>query len=123
MPISRPPVSVARTLRRRGLQAVRTAKTGPSFGMKQRMLIYYTGRVQGVGFRYTVNTLVAGFDVTGTVRNVADGRVELKAEGQREELEAFAEAVETSELAGFIRRRDVVWGEPTGEFHGFAIVG
>ena len=54
-----------------------------------RMQIFYSGHVQGVGFRYTAKTVAAGFEVTGTVRNLPDGRVELIAEGAREELEAF----------------------------------
>src|SRR5438552_1157467 len=49
----------------------------------------YSGRVQGVGFRYTVKTAASGFEVTGLVRNLRDGRVELMAEGLRDELEAF----------------------------------
>ena len=53
------------------------------------MQILYSGRVQGVGFRYTVRTLATGYEVTGTVRNLPDGRVELTAEGRENELEAF----------------------------------
>ena len=57
------------------------------------MHIFYTGRVQGVGFRYTTKNVALGYEVTGTVRNLSDGRVELIAEGQREELEAFQVAI------------------------------
>ena len=48
---------------------------------RERVTMYYSGSVQGVGFRYAVRMLVNGFEVTGTVRNLADGRVELVAEG------------------------------------------
>ena len=68
-----------------------------------RMQIFYSGRVQGVGFRYTAKTVAAGFEITGIVRNLPDGRVELIAEGAREELEAFRDAIRGAGLAGFIR--------------------
>ena len=45
-----------------------------------RVQLIYSGRVQGVGFRYTVKQVAAGYDVAGTVRNLPDGRVELVAE-------------------------------------------
>ena len=61
-----------------------------------RVNVYYSGRVQGVGFRYTVKSLVTGYDVLGTIRNLPDGRVELAAEGERAELEEFLQAVQDS---------------------------
>ena len=51
---------------------------------RQQLHILYEGRVQGVGFRYTTKSVANGFEVTGTVRNLTDGRVELVAEGERE---------------------------------------
>jgi acylphosphatase len=88
-----------------------------------RMTIFYSGRVQGVGFRYGTRTVAHGFEVTGTVRNLPDGRVELLAEGLREELEAFRSAIREAGLGGFIRQEQVVWGPATGSHRGFAIVG
>jgi acylphosphatase len=55
--------------------------------------VYYSGDVQGVGFRYTTRGLARGYPVTGTVRNLPDGRVELVAEGEPDEVERFLEAV------------------------------
>ena len=86
------------------------------------MHIFYSGRVQGVGFRYTTKSVAMGFEVTGTVRNVADGRVELTVEGERAELEAFQEAIRDSGLGGSIRGEAVDWSGATGEFRGFEIV-
>ena len=74
-----------------------------------RMQIFYSGRVQGVGFRYTAKTVAAGFEITGTVRNLPDGRVELIAEGDRAELEAYRDAIRGAGLAGFIRDESVSW--------------
>ena len=86
------------------------------------MHIFYSGHVQGVGFRYTVRSTAAGFEVSGTVRNLLDGRVELVAEGAVEELEAFRTAICESGLKPMIRNEDVSWGEAAGEFRGFEIV-
>lgn len=91
--------------------------------MKRRRLhILYSGRVQGVGFRYQAKVTATGFDVAGTVRNLPDGRVELTAEGETEELEAFREAIKESGVGPMIRREETEWSEATGEFRGFEIV-
>ncbi len=64
--------------------------------------VHYDGRVQGVGFRWTVKDLAKEFDVAGSVRNLSDGRVELLAQGDRDEVDGFLEAIRTSPLAGHI---------------------
>ena len=56
---------------------------------RQQRRVYYDGRVQGVGFRYTVRSLAARFDVTGFVRNLPDGRVHLVVEGDAGEIDGF----------------------------------
>ncbi len=86
-----------------------------------RVTNLYSGRVQGVGFRYVTKTVATGFEVTGIVRNLTDGRVELMAEGSKEELEAFLAAIRASELGGLIREEQACWGESKNEFRGFAI--
>jgi len=86
------------------------------------MQIFYSGCVQGVGFRYTAKTVAAGYEVTGIVRNLPDQRVELVAEGGREELEAFRDAIRGAGLAGFIRDEQVNWADAQNEFRGFEIV-
>lgn len=85
------------------------------------MTIWYSGRVQGVGFRITVCGVATGYEVAGMVRNLADGRVELIAEGGREELDAFRQGIRESGLRGFIRDENVQWSEATGEYQGFEI--
>ncbi len=61
---------------------------------RERRRVYFSGRVQGVGFRYTCQSLARGFEVAGHVRNLADGRVELLSEGETRELSAFLQAIE-----------------------------
>jgi len=86
------------------------------------MQILYSGNVQGVGFRYTVKTVSTGFEVTGTVRNLPDGQVELVAEGARDELKAFSEAIRDSGLGHFIQKEALTWAEAQNNFRGFEIV-
>jgi len=86
------------------------------------MQVLYSGQVQGVGFRYTVKSVATGFDLTGLVRNLPDGRVELVAEGAKAELEAFRQAIRESGLDHFIRNEDIAWHDARSEFRGFEIV-
>ena len=88
----------------------------------QGMQVLYSGQVQGVGFRYAVKSVATGFDVTGSIRNLPGGGVELIAEGARDELEAFRQAIRESGLDHFIRQEDVFWQEAGSGFRGFEIV-
>ena len=87
-----------------------------------RLQVFYSGRVQGVGFRHTVKQVAAGYDVTGTVRNLPDGRVELVAEGEREELEVFRQGIRDAGLAGFIRQEEAQWLAASSVLRGFEVV-
>ncbi len=87
----------------------------------ERMTVHYSGRVQGVGFRITARQIACGYDVTGTVRNLPDGRVELVAEGARAELKAFLTGIAESELSGFIAKQHETWSTAQGNLKGFAI--
>ena len=84
--------------------------------------VFYEGNVQGVGFRYSVKQVARGFDVTGFVRNVADGRVELQAAGAESELQDFLRAVSESGLRAHIKTQ-VEHPLPPSEaaFRGFSI--
>ena len=90
--------------------------------MRQCLTAFFSGRVQGVGFRYIVKQLAHGFEVTGAVKNMADGRVRLDAEGEFEELSAFLRAIRDSEIGVFIKQVDESRAEATGQFRGFEIV-
>jgi acylphosphatase len=88
---------------------------------RHRLKIFYSGRVQGVGFRYTAKTVATGFEIAGCVRNLPDGRVELIAEGARTELEGFRDAIRGAGLAGFIQSEQISWDEAKNEFRSFEI--
>jgi acylphosphatase len=81
--------------------------------------VYYSGRVQGVGFRYTALRLAQGRAVTGLVRNLADGRVEMLVEGEQAEVERFLEAVR-EKMDGYIHAASVQ-DEPVRGFDDFQI--
>jgi acylphosphatase len=67
--------------------------------------VIFEGRVQGVGFRYTVKDLARGFDVCGFVKNLDDGSVELQVMGEADELDAFlCEIIDESAMARNIRQ-------------------
>ena len=86
-----------------------------------RTQVFFKGHVQGVGFRYTCRSLAKGFAITGFVRNLSDGRVEVVAEGERGEIEAYLEAIAASEIHAFVRDRTVSWSPATGEWRDFHI--
>jgi acylphosphatase len=75
--------------------------------------VRYSGRVQGVGFRYTAQHLAAGYAVAGFVRNCPDGDVELVAEGEADEVERFLAAV-AARMAGYIAQTSVHDAPPEG---------
>jgi acylphosphatase len=87
-----------------------------------RLTVLYIGRVQGVGFRYTAKKVAAGFELTGTIRNLPTGEVELIAEGLRAELEFFRDAIRNEGLAGFIRDERLHWESAQNKFRGFEII-
>ncbi len=86
----------------------------------ERREIYFTGRVQGVGFRYTARDIAADFAVAGFVRNLDDGRVHLIAEGESAEIDAFLARLATR-MQPNIRHVDQRMSESTGEFTAFEI--
>jgi acylphosphatase len=83
--------------------------------------VFYEGRVQGVGFRYTTKQIAAGYDVVGSVRNLPDGRVELTVGGEEEEVASFLKGIEESELGAFIRKTETCDIPPLLNARGFEI--
>lgn len=80
-----------------------------------RITVYYSGRVQGVGFRYTTSRVAGRFAVAGYVMNLHDGRVELVVEADRKEALGFLAAVQ-EELGGYITDVEQEIGTASGEF-------
>ncbi|HEX3598565.1 MAG TPA: acylphosphatase [Lacipirellulaceae bacterium] len=87
----------------------------------QRVTVHYSGHVQGVGFRYTTHLIARGHQVTGYVRNLPDGQVELVAEGEPRETDAFLRDVRERFLIQ-IRDERCDKGPATGEFSGFDVL-
>ena len=81
---------------------------------------HFSGRVQGVGFRYTVYQVAKDFEVSGYVQNLSDGRVRLEAEGERAEVESFLEAIR-DRMDGVIREVEEVKQTRSAFFSGFSI--
>ncbi|MFN2622767.1 MAG: acylphosphatase [Chthoniobacterales bacterium] len=89
--------------------------------MSASVQVFYEGNVQGVGFRWSVRNVAKGFDVTGFVRNRPDGRVELQAAGDEEEVRAFLEAILQSELRAHIKEHSETPLAEAPAFRGFEI--
>lgn len=92
-----------------------------SDGVTASIQVFYEGNVQGVGFRYSVRQIAKGFDITGSIRNLRDGRVELLAAGEEDEVRAFLEAILQSELRGHIKKHNEAPLPDPPAFHGFEI--
>jgi acylphosphatase len=92
-----------------------------SVGVTASIQVFYEGNVQGVGFRYSVRQIAKGFDITGSIRNLRDGRVELLAAGEEDEVRAFLEAILQSELRAHIRKHAEAPLPDPPAFHGFEI--
>ena len=84
--------------------------------------VFYEGRVQGVGFRFTCRQIARGYEVIGTVRNLPDGRVELLCGGEREEVDAFLQGIAESELKSHIKNTTVIPIPPLAGVRGFEIL-
>ena len=88
--------------------------------MKKQIRIYYSGRVQGVGFRYGAGDIAGQLGVSGWVKNLHDGRVEVLAEADEEALNDFLGRI-NQYFSGYIRDSDIKWQPATGEFKDFEI--
>ncbi len=88
--------------------------------VSKRIYVFYSGRVQGVGFRFTAEAAARKFKLSGWASNLRDGRVEVVAEGDEAALKDFIERISV-EMSNFISGADVSWEHPSGEFKDFCI--
>ena len=92
----------------------------PALPPPVRRAVHFSGRVQGVGFRFTVQHIAKKFDVTGFVRNLGDRRVELVAEGRSDEIDRFVQAIHDT-MGSYITGATSTSAPSTGEFQRFEI--
>jgi acylphosphatase len=83
-------------------------------------IVFFSGRVQGVGFRYQALQVAKEFEVSGWVMNLPDGRVQLEAEGRAQEVKDFITAVQ-ERMEGHIRKVEQTNTTRAPQFAGFTI--
>ena len=89
--------------------------------MNSRLHAFFSGRVQGVGFRAMTCRIAESCAVTGFVKNLSDGRVELVAEGDEVVLEDFLGRIKKSFLSKYTDGAEVNWSSSLEEFDAFSI--
>lgn len=82
--------------------------------------VFFSGHVQGVGFRYTTMQIAREYEVAGYARNLPDGRVQVEIEGRPSEVQAFVAAIE-ERLHGFVRKTERNADTRQPQFNGFMI--
>lgn len=87
----------------------------------KRMQVFFSGTVQGVGFRFTAERIARRFPITGFVRNLEDGRVEVMAEGEEASLIEFLAAIRESSMKHYIRNVEAFWADSQDCFSGFSV--
>jgi acylphosphatase len=85
-----------------------------------RRTVFFFGRVQGVGFRYTACHVASAFSVRGYVRNLSDGSVEAVVEGLEADVSSFLAELSRT-MSGHIRETRVQDSPATGEFMEFNV--
>jgi acylphosphatase len=87
----------------------------------KRAHVFYSGRVQGIGFRYTAQNIAEDLGIHGWVKNLEDGRVEIVAESEEKNLKEFLDKISKGPLGRYIKDVDVAWEKPSKEFNDFDI--
>jgi len=85
------------------------------------MHVFYSGHVQGVGFRYAAQDIAESLGLKGWVKNLADGRVEIITEGKEADIKEFLDQILKGQLNRYIKNTELSWEKPTGEFKDFDI--
>jgi acylphosphatase len=87
----------------------------------KRSHIFVSGRVQGVGFRAFVQHQAYSLDLTGWVKNLPDGRVEILTEGSKEDITALIDKLEEGPIGARVENVDVNWERYQGDHERFRI--
>lgn len=82
--------------------------------------VHFTGRVQGVGFRYNVLQVAKEYDVSGFVKNLTDGRVLLEVEGARGDIADLVDAI-AERMHGYVRQIERHSEKRQPSYQGFEI--
>ncbi len=87
----------------------------------KRLRVIYQGRVQGVGFRFTAEAIALGLHLTGWVKNLPNGDVELLGEGPKDSLNRLMDKIRASALGKYIQKEKVSWEAFRNEFSDFRV--
>jgi acylphosphatase len=87
----------------------------------KRVELLIAGMVQGVGFRYYTYQKAQQLRITGWVKNLPDGRVEVLAEGEQSVLEELISELKTGPSFSSVRDIEITWSEPTGQYSSFEV--
>jgi len=88
--------------------------------MKKQAHVFYSGRVQGVGFRFTAEDIAGDLGINGWVKNLRDGRVEIVAEAEEGLILQFMTRL-NQYFSNYIRDQDIQWQEAKGELQDFKV--
>jgi acylphosphatase len=88
---------------------------------RRRLTASFDGHVQGVGFRFTTVHIASHHPISGFVRNLPNGSVDLVAEGDEAALLRFLDELRTSHIFRFVRQEHVSWSDARGEFKDFQV--
>ena len=87
----------------------------------ERLEAIVSGRVQGVSFRYATRQIAQTLNLRGWVRNLPDGRVEVRAEGQRPALQSLLDFLHVGPTGAQVKQVDFAWRAPQGDLTPFSI--
>ncbi|MCK4947695.1 MAG: acylphosphatase [Candidatus Aureabacteria bacterium] len=88
----------------------------------KRANVFFSGMVQGVGFRFTASRLAGQAGLVGYVKNLHDGKVELMVQGKEEKISDLIYNLKENYFSEYVRDAEVQWLEPVGIYKDFSIV-
>ncbi len=89
--------------------------------MKIQAHVYFSGIVQGVGFRYTTERFASNLGLVGWAKNLSDGRVEMMAQGSQNKVEELIKQLELH-FSGSIQHTDVSYTSVVEKFNNFCVM-